>query len=151
MKKSWKVGVFTTAEQNSELNLDLRAYVGLDIGKAFVQSLHSELLLTTGFIANTENSTEGNQGNNLEGKFQIGYRYFRFHYPEIKITADITAYPSLNNSNRLRVDSNINAKIEIIRDIYFSLTFYQKFDSKPLDMTADNGDFGVTTGMVYSF
>ena len=31
MKKSWKVGVFTTAEQNSELNLDLRAYVGLDI------------------------------------------------------------------------------------------------------------------------
>ncbi len=151
MKKSWKVGAFSTAEQNTELNLDLRALVGLDVGKTLAQSLHSELQFATGPLANIENSTEGNQSNNLEGKFQIAYQYFRFNYPEIKITADVTTYKSINVSDRVRVDSNINAKIELIRDIYFSLTFYQKFDSKPLDATANKNDFGITTGLAYSF
>ncbi len=151
MKKSWKVGAFSTVEQNSELNLELRALVGLDVGKTLAQSPHSELQFASGPLANIENSTEGNQSNNLEGKFQIAYQYFRFNYPEIKITADVTTYKSINVSDRVRVDSNINAKIELIRDIYFSLTFYQKFDSKPLDATANKNDWGITTGLAYSF
>ncbi|MCH8232385.1 MAG: DUF481 domain-containing protein [Bacteroidetes bacterium] len=130
-EKSWKVGAFSTAEQNSELNLELRAYIGLNVCKSFVQTIHSEIGFNSGILANTEKSISGNQSNNLEGKFQIGYRYSRFKNPEFRISVNITANTSLNVSDRIRVDSNINAKVAIIKDFYFSIAFYQNYDSKP--------------------
>ncbi len=151
MKRSWRYGVFSTAEQNTELGLELRLLIGADIGKALVQSEKSELELVGGILGNTEESTENTQTKNIEGKIQMNYRYFIFHNPELSIVSDITAYPSMNVAGRYRIVANFKTKIEIISDLYFNLTFYDNFDSKPPSTTAEKNDWGINTSVSYSF
>ncbi len=151
MKESWIYGVFSTAEQNTELGLDLRLLIGTDIGKAIVQTEKSELELTGGILGNVENSTDNTETNNAELKIQVNYRYFIFHNPELSITSDFTVYPSLNVQDRYRIIANFKTKIEIITDLFFNLTFYDNYDSKPPSATAEKNDWGVTTSVSYSF
>ncbi len=151
LKKSWKAGVFTTFEQNTELGLQLRATLGLNTGKVAVQSLHSDLEFVVGLLGNQETSTDENVTYNMEGKAQINYRYFIFHNPELSITTDATVYPSLSVKNRVRAVVNVKVKIEMMKDLFFNLTFYDNYDSKPLTVEASNNDFGITTSISYSF
>ena len=151
LKKSWKVGVFSTLEQNTELGLQLRATVGINTGKVAIQSLHSDLEFVVGLLGNQETSTDQVSTNNLEVKLQTNYRYFIFHHPELSINTDATIYPSLSVEGRVRAIVNIKAKIEIMKDLFFNLTFYDNFDSDPLTADASKNDFGITTSISYSF
>jgi len=150
-KKSWKAGVFSTAEQNTELGLDLRALIGLNFGKVAVQSNRSDLEFVGGILANVEVSTDGTQTNNLEGKVQVNYRFFIIHHPEISISTDATLYPSFNVKDRVRAIFNVKTKIEVLKDLYFNLTFYDNFDNIPPTGAVSKNDFGITTSFSYSF
>ncbi len=151
LKKSWKIGAFTTLEQNTELGLQLRTTLGLSTGKVAIQSLHSDLEFVVGLLGNQETSTDQVSTNNLEVKLQTNFRYFIFHNPELSINTDATIYPSLNVEGRVRAVVNVKAKIEVMKDFFFNLTFYDNFDSKPLTADASNNDFGITTSISYSF
>ena len=58
--------------------------------------------------------------------------------------------PSLTESGRVRTELSTQSKIELIRDFYWTLSFYDSYDSKPPDVTVNN-DYGVVTGISWSF
>jgi len=151
MKKSWTLSVLTSAQQNTELGLDLRVLFGTAVGKLIIQTSRLDLGLAGGLSTNQETSTNGIVTNNVEAIIGTEFQIFKFHNPEIKITLDFTIFPSLTVKDRLRSVGNIKAKIEVLRDLYFNLTFYESFDSDPPDSSASNNDFGITTGISYSF
>ncbi len=152
LKKSWfGLGTFS-AERNSELGIDLRLQGGLGGGNELIHTNSNNLMTALGIMVNKEWSSDSTDAQiNVDGFAGFSYRLFRFKDPEIDITSTFTTYPSLTVSNRWRVNFDIKVKIEIIADMYFSLSFYDNYDSKPPSYDAANNDFGVTTSIGYSF
>jgi len=152
LKKSWfGLGTFSS-ERNSELGLDLRLQGGLGVGNEIVHTNSNNLLAALGVMVNKEWSTDTTEARvNVDGFVGVSYRLFRFKDPEIDITSNFITYPSFTVKNRWRINFDIKVKIEIINDMYFSLSFYDNYDSEPASDAASNNDFGVTTSLGYSF
>jgi hypothetical protein len=49
------------------------------------------------------------------------------------------------------MEFNSKLRIEVLRDFYVTLTFYDRYDSRPPLETATKNDYGFTTGLRGSF
>lgn len=150
-KNRWFAGVFGGAQQNTELGTDYRFYGGLGAGKDLVHTNRNILTGNLGFLVSTERAQGDSIIQSLEGVMQFYYRLFRFNDPDIDISSYVNFYPSFTTSRRYRLEYQAKAKIELFNDFYFGLSFYDNFDSKPLDPTAANNDWGITTSIGYSW
>ena len=139
-------------QQNDELGLELRSYAFSGIGRSFfrTQSTSSSALL--GLLVSSEQAT-GSMGasENLEGVLRLEYEVYSFKDPDLDISANLTGFPSLSVSSRFRTDSNLRVAWEIVSDLKWNLTFYATTDNRPPDMTAESTDYGVISGVTYTF
>jgi hypothetical protein len=150
--KTWFAGTALGGEQNSELGLELRVQASFVGGNEVIHTNSNNLMAFAGFVVNQEFNTDTTLSTwNFDGVATLSYRLFRFQDPEINITSNLTAYPSFTVPGRYRIDMNISAKVTIISDMYFKLSFYDNYDSKPASETASNNDYRITTSIGYSF
>ena len=152
LNKTWFAGTALSGEQNSELGLDLRVQTSFVGGNEVIHTNSNNLMIYGGFVVNKEYNIDTTLSRwNFDGVVTLSYRLFRFHEPEINITSNLTTYPSITVPGRYRVDFDISAKITIITDMYFNLSFYDSYDSKPPSENAVNNDYRFTTSIGYSF
>ena len=98
-----------------------------------------------------ELAEEGSQWNS-EGVIRADFRKFEYNDPEIDLTSDLSYYPTLTPFfGRHRIELNIKLKWEIISDLYWSLTFYTKYDSNPPPSSQSNNDYGVTLSFGWTY
>jgi hypothetical protein len=50
----------------------------------------------------------------------------------------------------VRVSSDSNVHVEIVKDFYWDFHFYENFDSRP-PITAPRNDLGISTGIGWKF
>ncbi|MCD4665485.1 MAG: DUF481 domain-containing protein [Bacteroidales bacterium] len=152
LRKSWFGVGGINSEQNSELGLDLRIQAGLGIGNEIIHTNSNNLLASTGIVVNKEWSADTSATRqNIDAFASLSYRLFRFKDPDIDITSNFSTYPSLTVKDRWRINYDIKVKIEIVDDLYFSLSYYINYDSKPPSETAAKDDYSITTSVGYSF
>lgn len=152
LSKTWFVGTGLSGEQNSELGLDLRIQASFVGGNEVVHTNSNNLMAFAGFVVNQEFNIDTTSSRwNFDGVATLSYRLFRFQDPEINITSNLAAYPSFTVPGRYRIDFNISAKVTIISDMYFNLSLYENYDSKPPSTTASNNDYRITTSIGYAF
>lgn len=152
IKKDWFGIGMVSGEQNSQLGLDLRIQGGLGAGNELVHTNRHNLLTSAGVVVNREwSATEDESRLNVDGFIAAQYKLFRFNDPEIDLTSNFTTFPSFTVSNRWRIDYDINIKIKIITDMYFSVSFVTSYDSKPPSTTSDNLDYSFTSSFGYTF
>ena len=152
LRKSWFGVGEMSGEQNSELGLDLRLQAGIGIGNEIVHTNSNNLLAAAGIVVNKEwPSDTSATRQNTDAFASLSYRLFRFKDPDIDITSNLTTYPSLTVKDRWRINYDIKIKIEIVNDLYFSLSFYINYDSKPPSETAAKDDYSIITSIGYSF
>ena len=149
LKGNWFAGASTSAEQNSELGLDLRILLGADAGKYVVQNNLHQLLLGGGIQTTREWRADSETKNFLEGKLGAQYKIFKFQHPKIDVSSSIIVYPGLSNWGRIRSDINANASLELFKDFFFGLDFYYKFDNRPAE-GASKSDWGFNTSIGYT-
>ncbi len=146
----WIAGSSTTAEQNTELGLDLRLILALSGGKYLIQTNLHWLSLLGGFQGTREFTSDSEQKTNLEAIFQTRYDIFKFQRPKINVGTYLTAFPSISDWGRFRSEINLNASIELFKDFYFKVDFYFKSDNKPA-AEASSTDYNFNTSIAYSF
>ncbi len=152
LNTTWFAGTALSGEQNSELGLELRVQTSFVGGNEVIHTNSNNLMVYGGFVVNKEYNIDTTLSRwNFDGVATLSYRLFRFQDPEINITSNLTAYPSFTVPGRYRIDYNISAKITIITDMYFNLSFYDNYDSKPPSENAENNDYRFTTSIGYSF
>jgi hypothetical protein len=152
IKNKWSVGLRTGINENTELGLDLRAFLTASGIWDIIHNNRNRLYLETGLSANREWSNGDTiPVNNAEIILSTQYKLFKFTSPEIDITTNFTFYPNITTKGRLRLEYNLKSKIEVFHDFYIGLNYYYSFDSKPLSVTASNEDWGITTTFGYSF
>jgi hypothetical protein len=150
-RKTVFASAFIGGQQNTELGTELRLYGGLGIGNDFVHNNLHVLNGALGALVSTEISQDDSTINSVEGVMHWNYKIFRFNNPEIDVTSFFNVYPSLTSLGRVRLEFQVKAMIEIFNDFFFGLTFWDNYDSEPLDPTATKNDWGVNTSIGYSW
>ncbi len=147
--------VFATAsaatQTNDELGLDLRVQFSAGPGAKLIQSNHVDLVSSLGLSVNREWSDYSDGGYNLEAFVSAEYSLFRYDYPKTDITTEVTVYPGLSDWGRIRSEIDISASREIVKDFTIVLSFYDSYDSDPLNPTATNNDYGLVTSLGWTF
>jgi len=147
------------AQQNEELGLDLRASVTGGGGRFLVQSQKTELYLATGLSANREKETGdddtnddlSNAGTNIELLLSADYTFFRLYSPKSRIKFTPTLWQGITDTDRLRGNLNLSLRQEFISDLFWDLSFYYDYDSKPLQGADAKEDYGINTSLGYEF
>ncbi len=140
-------------ESNDELALELRTSLGADIGRYLIQTNKSELSLVTGLIATTE-SLQGDKSaqQNIEGLLGMEFSRYIFNDPTVDISLKLTVFPSITDSGRTRAQFDANIRRELFSDLYWDLSFYETYDSKPPSTeTTTKTDYGIVTSLGWSF
>ncbi len=143
LSHTWAVGVFTQAERNQELALDLRLLGGLVGGRDIMQSNRVEWRVSAGILANRETYEELDANSSLEALLATTFAFFTFGNWENSIDASLLVYPSLTESGRVRADFDVSYRQDLFEDFYLRFSFYDQYDSRPPEGASDN-DFGTT-------
>ncbi len=138
-------------QTNDELGLDLRALVFAGMGINWVQSNHNDFQSTVGLSANRESSDVAEDTYNLEAFVSAEHSVFRYDYPKTDVTTELTVYPNLSDWGRVRAELDISASREVIRDFTLVLSFYDSYDSDPLDPSGEKNDYGLVFSMGWTF
>jgi Protein of unknown function, DUF481 len=152
LKSGFFYQAFSSFEQNSELGLESRFNLGTTMGYQLLSSKNSEILFSAGPQISTETPLDDQPiRQNFEGIVLAQAKFFRVIDPELDIFLGANYIPSFSIQGRYRISTDISARIELISNFFFKLTFYSTFDSNPVAEAASNNDYGVTSSISYSF
>jgi hypothetical protein len=148
----WWGGIGTKWQENTELDLDYRLQAGIGAGYDFVHTNPVRFYAMGGFLVNREKPTDSiSFSTNLEGLVSLKLTWIQFRHPEIDISSNFNAYPSLTVKDRYRLEYNLEIKFEIFKDFYLGLTFYDDYDSKPSGGGPALNDWSIIGSVGYSF
>ena len=95
------------------------------------------------FIGSDESTTQA------EGRLQI--RYLTRHLdPDSSLSFTTNIYPLLKDFSHYRAETDLSLKREFVKDLFFEVLLYHSYVSDP-PTGAENGDYGITTSLGYSF
>lgn len=151
LPQRWYVPAAGTFERNTDLGLDLRSSLLLGIGRYFVQTNRNTLGAALGVVGNSEVPSDGEETKNVEMYFGANYSFFTYDTPKTTITVGFVVYPSLTVSKRVRSDTDITLRREIVSDFTVGLTLYDTYDSKPPTADANKHDYGGTVTVGWTF
>jgi hypothetical protein len=147
----WFVQGFGSFEGNDELGIDLRTTIGAAYGRFLRQDQKTDWAAYAGLAVTRENFSEQPTNESVEGVLGTQYWFFRYNAPEASLNATVNLFPSLTESGRVRSEAQVNARYEIVSDLFFQLSFYGSYDSEPGAGADSKSDYGVTTSLGYSF
>ena len=155
-------------ETNDELGLDKRVAAGVGLGRyaidtnrmrfgysGGIQGLTEKTFSTTSVTdpedpeGESSRKTEYFREESAELFLSVEFATWRFDTPELDVQFDATLYPSITNSGRLRGDTDLRVRWEIIEDLYWDITAYGAYDSDA--ESDDQFDYGITTGLGWEY
>ena len=160
----WFTDWFTSAERNDEQGVDRRLSVGGGLGKYLVKSNKNQFSLLVGLVATrttlsgiapelpiegSEPAETDSDTTDAEAKFSVKYLH-RSLEPSSDMTFTTDVFPQLQDFSSFRSNTNLTLRREIIDDLFFDLSFYYTYLSKP-PVGAEKDDYGVVTSIGYSF
>lgn len=89
--------------------------------------------------------------SNAEAVAALDVQTFQFDSPVLDISGRAALFPSMTTLGRFRVQTSANAKIEIVKNLYWSLSVYDNFDSQPPSETDRRNDFGINSSLGWTF
>ena len=152
LPRRWLVAVLTQFQQNEELQLDLRSTLGAGGGRYLIQSNRTIVSLLGGMSFTREKFTGPEPGeSNAEALAILDFQTFTFDDPETDISARLSVVPSLTQAGRVRIDFDSRVRREILKDFYFSLGFFDNYDSEPGLVDAERNDYGFISSFGWAF
>ena len=137
--------------RNDELDLNLRSLAGAGVGRYWIRDQNHELSAVVGIAASREDYSQGAESrHSFEAVLQGNYSLFHFD-PDIDVSVGLTLYPSLTISGRLRSEADVSARIELIKDLYYELSYVRSQDNKPPNVDSEEVDWSVTSSLGYKF
>jgi putative salt-induced outer membrane protein YdiY len=144
-------GIFSLLKSNQQ-DLNLRSTYGGGFGRRLVRTDKTSLIAIGGAAYSHETYVPQPGAapvlNNAEALGGITFSTFRFK--TLNLNSQLLLFPSLTELGRLRLSSQSNLRIELIRNFYWNFQLYENYDSRP-PVTAPKNDLGVTTSLGWTF
>jgi putative salt-induced outer membrane protein YdiY len=137
-------------ERNQELGIDLRTIISGTAGKYFIQTSTMRFEVNVGLAASLEDRTDGTKQDGVEGLIRSSFDIFRLNIPMTRLTANINLFPGITESGRIRINTDITLRNEIVRDFFWDLSFYSSYDNQPAEGFVSE-DYGIITSLGATF
>lgn len=144
----WKASV--GLDRNQELGIDLRGLVAATAGRYLFESPTTRFELNAGLAQNRERRTDNTETSNTEGLIRSSLNIFKHTVPKTILTANVSVFPGITETDRLRVNADLTLRNEIIRSLFWDLTLYGTWDNRPAQGAAEE-DYGIVTSLGASF
>lgn len=144
LPKGWNLLAQYNFLSNTEQQLDLRSTGKLGVGYYLVRTNQTYWGLSIGAAYTNEEYFTDEPSRNSAEAF-IGSELNLFDIGDLSLLTNATAYPSLTESGRMRVDFKFDLKYDLPRDFYIKLGTTVNYDSKPA-AGAPNEDYVFTSG-----
>ncbi len=143
-------------QTNDELGVDRRYIATGGISRYVRQTQTSELVLGVGAAGNYEKSIgdaeEGSDNKTaFEGMLRASWTFFRLNSPKSNIHIDFEYFPGITDSGRDRANANLRVRQEFVDDLFWSISMYGSYDSKPPLGAVSKEDYGIVTSLEYAF
>jgi len=138
-------------ETNESLGLVLRSQIGAAVGPRLINSTRAQMTVGAGLAVNEERGVDVEPTQNLEGLLDFRTSYYTYDRPKTNIDIGLQYYPSLSNTGRQRLQADVNFKRELWKDFFASFTFFNTFDSRPPNPSADQNDIGFVFSLGWSY
>jgi len=154
-------------EANDELALDGRITLGGGLGRYFIDTQKVRWMGSLGLQVITETSADDLLDECLEGEeppaceesegrresveafLSTTLAAWRFDTPELDVDIKLNLFPSLSESGRLRADTDIRIRWELVEDLFWDITGFATYDNEAgIDHEID---YGVTTGIGWTY
>ena len=149
LRNRWFWKASTGFETNEELGLDLRTLIAGTAGKYLIQRPALRFELNAGLAGNWEDRQDGTT-TSAEGLIRSSLEIFKHTLPITRLSASISVFPGITESGRLRVNTNVSLRNEIVRSVFWDLTFFSTYDNRPPE-GAEQEDYGIVTSIGASF
>jgi hypothetical protein len=131
--------------------LTLRSQVGAATGPRLVNSNRAQLVLGAGLALNREQGVDVEPTQNVEALFTLESAFYTYDRPKTNFDVSFQYYPSLSDTGRQRVQLDADAKRELWKDLFVSLNFYNTYDNRPPNPTANTNDVGIVLSIGWSY
>jgi len=149
LRNRWFWKSSNSFETNEELGLDLRAVIGATAGRYLIRTPTLRFELNAGVAGNWEQRNDGETAS-AEGLISSSLDIFKHTLPITRLSANVNVFPGITESGRMRINTDITLRNEIIRSVFWDLSFYSRFDNRPPEGSAEE-DFGIVTSIGASF
>jgi len=147
----WFVGGFAGADRNLDLGLDLRLSLGAGYGRYLIQTNRTTLGALLGISGDHENPVTGESNYEAAAVIGVQYSMFTYDFPKITVNSTLQVLPYLTDAGRVRVEFNVQAKREIVRDFYLSLSVFDSYDSRDPSTQQSKNDWGPVLSIGWTF
>jgi putative salt-induced outer membrane protein YdiY len=152
LTNKWIAGGLFSLLKSNQQDLELRSTYGGSFGRKVKQTDKTSVTILAGAAYSHESyvpqpGTEPVH-NNAESLFGITFSTFRFK--TLNLNSQALFFPSLSDPGRLRMTSQSNLPIELIRNFYWNFQLYENYDTRP-PTDAPKNDLGVTTSLGWTF
>ena len=147
--KDWALDPSINFLSSTEQKLELRSSLKLGIGKYILRKSYGYWGVGAGVNRNMEQfSNDTPDRDSWEGFF--GTEVNLFDVKDLDFFAKATAFPSITENGRWRVDMNFNVKYDLPLDFYVKLDFTMNYDNQPADEASET-DYVLQLGFGWSW
>jgi hypothetical protein len=154
LRYPWQRWFILTAgrfETNESLGLTLRSQIGAAAGPRLVNSNRAQLVLGAGLAFNHEQGVDVESTQNVEALFTFETAFYTYDRPKTNVDVSFQYYPSLSNTGRQRVQLDVGAKREFLKDLFVALNFFNTYDNRPPNPAADTNDVGIVLSIGWTY
>ncbi|WP_274476057.1 DUF481 domain-containing protein [Mangrovimonas aestuarii] len=133
MERDWYAQLQANFLSNEEQKLKLRTAISGGLGKYFIHNNKLYFGGGAGLAWNNEQfyDSEESSRNSLEA--YGGLELQMFNFDDISVLTNVAVYPSLTESDRVRLDYTLDLKYDIFEDFFIKLGLTYNYDSKPIE------------------
>ena len=145
------LGLLNDYLHSSQQDLTLRTTLGGGYGRYLIRTDTTGLRWIAGVVDTWESfSTVSARPSNSNGEALLGAAYdsYRFRFGELHLQTNL--FPGLSDSGRIRVTTNNALRIKLPNNFYYSLGFWDNYDSRP-PATAKKNELGITSSIGWTF
>jgi len=151
LKDRWLVAGFGGLDRNLDLGINLRVTIGAGYGRYFVQTNRTSFAGLLGLSLDHEDPVSGTSSYEVAAVLGAQFSTFTYDFPKITVNSTLQVLPYLTDSGRVRVEFNVQAKREIVRDFYLSLSVFESFDSRDPSTQQAKNDWGPVLSLGWTF
>ena len=148
LPRNWQVSGLLQFESDDQQGLDLRTLAGGALGNRVYNHRRLRIDLHGGLVVNSEEFEGQPRTESLEGLLGSVFRLRSAR--GIDVDLSLWVLPSLEQSDRVRLQFDGSLSIDLFADLDFKLTVYDRYDSQPPPGN-DTNDTGLTLGLSWSY
>ncbi len=104
-----------------------------------------------GISGDHEDPVSGTPSYEAAALIALQYTTFTYDFPKITVNSTLQFLPYLSDSGRVRLEFNVQAKREIVRDFYLSLSIFDSYYSRDPSTQQAKNDWGPVLSIGWTF